>query len=115
MVAILELRCDMDKIDLREETVDRIELMYERLADYLKLPVEDNYSEMLDRMMDVLNSTINAGLANSSLITDKFVYGKIAETEDESEKEFWLNILTYVMQLNQIGVIYRNKSKGKEL
>lgn len=115
MVAILEVRCDMDKIDLREETADRIELMYERLADYLKLPAEDNYSEMLERMMDVLNSTINAGLANSSLITDKFVYGKIAETEDESEKEFWLNILTYVMQLNQIGVIYRNKSKGKEL
>jgi hypothetical protein len=27
MVAILEVRCDMDKIDLREETVDRIELM----------------------------------------------------------------------------------------
>ncbi|HAZ1114227.1 MULTISPECIES: hypothetical protein [Bacteria] len=105
----------MDKIDLREETVDRIELMYERLADYLNLPDEDNYSEMLDRMMDVLNSTINVGLANSSLINDKFVYGKIAETEDESEKEFWLNILTYVMQLNQIGVIYRNKSKGKEL
>ncbi|EOX5557592.1 hypothetical protein ACPSVJ_004445, partial [Yersinia enterocolitica] len=44
MVAILEVRCDMDKIDLREETVDRIELMYERLADYLNLPDEDNYS-----------------------------------------------------------------------
>lgn len=115
MVAVLEMRCNMDKIDLREETVDRIELMYERLADYLNLPDEDNYSEMIERMMDVLNSTINVGLANSSLITDKFVYGKIAETEDESEKEFWLNILTYVMQLNQIGVIYRNESKGKEL
>ncbi|HCK3573028.1 TPA: hypothetical protein NZ862_002950, partial [Enterococcus faecium] len=49
----------MDKIDLREETVDRIELMYERLADYLNLPDEDNYSEMLERIMDVLNSVIN--------------------------------------------------------
>lgn len=105
----------MNKIDLREETVDRLELMYERLADYLNLPAEENYSEMLERMMDVLNSTINAGLANSPVITDKFVYEKIAQTEDESEKEFWLNILTYVMQLNQIGVIYRNKSKDKEL
>ncbi|WP_238703181.1 hypothetical protein, partial [Enterococcus faecium] len=78
-------------MDLREEAVDRIELMYERLADYLNLPDEDKYSEMLERMMDVLNSTINVGLANSSLITDKFFYGKIAETEDESEKEFCLN------------------------
>ncbi|MBG7754895.1 hypothetical protein I5V49_13435, partial [Enterococcus faecium] len=46
----------MDKIDLREETVNRIEVMYERLADYLNLSDEDNYSEMLERMMDVLNS-----------------------------------------------------------
>ncbi len=30
MVAILEVRCDMDKIDLREETVDRIELMQQK-------------------------------------------------------------------------------------
>ncbi|WP_232727547.1 hypothetical protein, partial [Staphylococcus epidermidis] len=67
MVAILEVRCDMDKIDLREETVDRIELMYERLADYLNLPDEDNYSEMLERIMDVLNSVINADLAKSSV------------------------------------------------
>ncbi|MBK1267421.1 hypothetical protein JFI61_13320, partial [Enterococcus faecium] len=63
MVAILEVRCDMDKIDLREETVNRIEVMYERLADYLNLSDEDNYSEMLERMMDVLNSVINADLA----------------------------------------------------
>ncbi|HCR8407455.1 TPA: hypothetical protein OPF50_004430, partial [Shigella flexneri] len=69
MVAILEVRCDMDKIDLREETVNRIEVMYERLADYLNLSDEDNYSEMLERMMDVLNSVINADLAKSSVLT----------------------------------------------
>ncbi|ONN33390.1 hypothetical protein BTN90_13620 [Enterococcus faecium] len=101
--------------ELGVSKIKESEVMDERLADYLNLPDADNYSGMLETMMDVLNSTINVGLANSSLITDKFVYGKIAETEDESEKEFWLNILTYVMQLNQIGVIYRNKSKGKEL
>ncbi|PSD34043.1 hypothetical protein C7E21_16215, partial [Acinetobacter radioresistens] len=64
----------MDKIDLREETVDRIELMYEWLADYLNLPDEDNYSEMLERMMDVLNSVINADLAKSSVLTNEFVH-----------------------------------------
>jgi hypothetical protein len=89
--------------------------VYERLADYLNLPDEDNYSEMLERIMDVLNSVINADLAKSSVLTNEFVHKHLAQTTDESEKEFWLNILTYVMQLNQIGVIYRNKSKGKEL
>ena len=64
----------MDKIDLREETVDRIELMYERLADYLNLPDEDNYSEMLERIMDVLNSVINADLAKSSVLTNAVSY-----------------------------------------
>lgn len=111
MVAILEVRCDMDKIDLREETVDRIELMYERLADYLKLPAEDNYSEMLDRMMDVLNSTINAGLAKSSVLTNEFVHRHLAQTTDEAEKEFWLKLMSHVMQLNQISVI-NSKEKG---
>ncbi|TKL71982.1 hypothetical protein, partial [Enterococcus faecium] len=80
----------MDKIDLREETVDRIELMYERLAVYLNLPDEDNYSEMLERMMDVLNSVINADLAKSSVFTNEFVHKHLAQTPDESEKEFWL-------------------------
>ncbi|EOH50561.1 hypothetical protein UA5_02833, partial [Enterococcus faecium EnGen0264] len=64
----------MDKIDLREETVNRIEVMYERLADYLNLSDEDNYSEMLERMMDVLNSVINADLAKSSVLTNEFVH-----------------------------------------
>ncbi|HBA0972193.1 TPA: hypothetical protein J8V29_002910, partial [Enterococcus faecium] len=68
----------MDKIDLREETVDRIELMYEWLADYLNLPDEDNYSEMLERMMDVLNSVINADLAKSSVLTNEFVHRHLA-------------------------------------
>ncbi len=112
MVAILEVRCDMDKIDLREETVDRIELMYERLADYLNLPDEDNYSEMLERIMDVLNSVINAGLAKSSVLTNEFVHKHLAQTTDESEKEFWLKLMSHVMQLNQISVI---NSKEKEM
>ncbi|WP_103021631.1 hypothetical protein, partial [Enterococcus faecium] len=70
----------MDKIDLREETVNRIEVMYERLADYLNLSDEDNYSEMLERMMDVLNSVINADLAKSSVLTNEFVHKHLAQT-----------------------------------
>lgn len=111
MVAILEVRCDMDKIDLREETVNRIEVMYERLADYLNLSDEDNYSEMLERMMDVLNSVINADLAKSSVLTNEFIHRYLAQTTDEAEKEFWLKLMSHVMQLNQISVI-NSKEKG---
>ena len=111
MVAILEVRCDMDKIDLREETVNRIEVMYERLADYLNLSDEDNYSEMLERMMDVLNSVINADLAKSSVLTNEFVHRHFAQTTDEAKKEFWLKLMSHVMQLNQISVI-NSKEKG---
>ncbi|MGN9262460.1 hypothetical protein ACTMPS_14520, partial [Enterococcus faecium] len=36
----------------------------------------------------------------------------LAQTTDESEKEFWLKLMSHVMQLNQISVI---NSKEKEM
>jgi hypothetical protein len=78
----------------------------------LNLPDEDNYSEMLERIMDVLNSVINADLAKSSVLTNEFVHKHLAQTTDESEKEFWLKLMSHVMQLNQISVI---NSKEKEM
>lgn len=79
---------------------------------YRKYRDEDNYSEMLERIMDVLNSVINADLAKSSVLTNEFVHKHLAQTTDESEKEFWLKLMSHVMQLNQISVI---NSKEKEM
>ncbi|TKN94710.1 hypothetical protein DVX38_13890, partial [Enterococcus faecium] len=75
-----------------------IELMYERLADYLNLPDEDYYSGRLERIMDVLNSVINADLAKSSVLTIEFVHKHLAQTTDEAEKEFWWKLMRHVMQ-----------------
>ncbi|TKM43505.1 hypothetical protein DVW71_16020, partial [Enterococcus faecium] len=63
-------------------------------------------------MMDVLNSVINADLAKSSVLTNEFVQKHLAQTTDESEKEFWLKLMSQVMQLNQIS---DNNTKEKEM